>query len=387
MVDKVMQVLASETGGKSYKAHKYGLDHADRPFIDYGEDTSIWQRIGESTLHKTYIRLKEKSIDLANRGEQLLTFFLDGSRRVFKVDDIAYTKSGRSVIYPVIAGQIGVGCCKRINKMISPEMYKREIVLSIPEIANADGKPGFYSSMVMKINSMSELNHMGFEIKKIIPYKISQSNSDKYEDRGTACVQDEMCRMEKEMVAQLVKAERLNQNNYLIKDGSLEYRPTKDIRTNKRKNEIFKNNYNWVLGISKNFNPEVCKDISGKSNPGFIAELPPLSRTPVACFRNPDLFGDMQFAVWYIRLRDKSNTHTPFDGIVKVEKMLVTQEENENGIDSDLVDVLSALIINERNPVCYGADLRWANHLYPIYLTESYVKSKYLSTESFLHLF
>lgn len=387
MSDKIMQMLAFETGGKSYKAHKYGLDHADRPSIDYGEDSNIWQRSGETALYKTYINLKKLSADLTKHGKQLLTYFLDGSRRVFKVDDIAYTKSGRSVIYPVIAGQIGVGCCKRVNKIISPEIFEREIVLSIPEIANADGKAGFYPYMTKKLNEISELSRTGVKIDKIIPYKVSLNSTDKYEDRGTACVQDEMCRLEKEMVAKLVKADKLNQNNYLIKDGSLEYRPTKDIRTSKRQSEIFMNNYNWVLGISKNFNPEVCKDVSGKSNPGFIADIPPLSRTPVACFRNPDLFGDMQFAVWYIRLHDKVNTRTPFDGIVKVEKMLVTQEENANGMDSDLVNILSALIINERNPVCYGSDLRWANHIYPVYLTESYIKSKYLSTESFLHLF
>lgn len=80
-------------------------------------------------------------------------------------------------------------------------------------------------------------------------------------------------------------------------------------------------------------------------------------------------------------------TRTAFDGIVKVEKMLVTLEENSDGIDSELVNMLSAMIINERNPVCYGSDLRWANHLYPVYLTETFVKSKYMSAESFLHLF
>ena len=32
-------------------------------------------------------------------------------------------------------------------------------------------------------------------------------------------------------------------------------------------------------------------------------------------------------------------------------------------------------------------DARWANHLYPVFLTESYVKSRYISTEMFLHLF
>ncbi len=44
MPDKIMSILAEVTSGKSYKAHKYGLDHADRPFIDYGEDSIIWKK-------------------------------------------------------------------------------------------------------------------------------------------------------------------------------------------------------------------------------------------------------------------------------------------------------------------------------------------------------
>lgn len=44
MPDKIMSILAEVTGGKSYKAHKYGLDHANRPFIDYGEDSIIWKK-------------------------------------------------------------------------------------------------------------------------------------------------------------------------------------------------------------------------------------------------------------------------------------------------------------------------------------------------------
>ena len=388
MSDKVMKVLADETGGKSYKAHKYGLDHAERPFIDYGEDNIIWKKTSETHHYRTYINLEQQSISLANRGEQLLTYFLDGSRRVYKVDDIAYVKSGgRSVIYPIIAGQVGVGCCKRIDRVVSPENFSSEIVLSVPEIANADGKSGFFEAMVIKLNQLPELKRLNISISSIIPYKISKNNDEKFEDRGTACIQDRMCQREIEMVAELVQKGLLNHKNYLIKDGSLEYKPSKEIRSDKRKSKLFKNNYNYVLGVSKNFNPEICVDINGKPNPGFIAELPLYHRTPVACYEKPELFGDIKFAVWYIRLRDKLRTRTPFDGIVKVEKMLVTQDEIDYGIDSDLVNMLSALIINERNPVCYGSDLRWANHIYPIYLTESYVKSKYLSAESFLHLF
>lgn len=388
MPDKIMTLLAEVTGGKSYKAHKYGLDQAERPFIDYGEDSIIWEKTAETYRHRKYVPLETLSKTLSLRNEQLLTFFLDGSRRVFKVDDIAYLQSGgRSVIYPVIAGQIGVGCCKRVNKRIIPIKFKPEIVLSLPDIANADGKAGFFSATAKKINECSELKRLGIQFSTILPYKTARNNDKKFEDRGTARIQERMCEREKELVAELVREGKLNQYNYLVKDGSLEYRPTKEDRKDKKKYQIFKNNYNWVIGVSKNFNPEVCMDINGKPNPGFIADLPLYHRTPAACFKNPDFFGDMQFAVWYIRLREKTRTRTPFDGIIKVEKMLVTQEEIDDGIDSALVDTLSAYLINERNPVCYGSDLRWANHIYPIYLTESYVKSKYISAESFLHLF
>ena len=389
MPDKIMNLLAKETGGKSYKAHKYGLDHAERPFIDYGEDGAIiWKKTAETTPHRTYVDLTKISKKLAQRNETILSFFLDGSRRVFKVDDIAYSHSGgRSVIYPIIAGQIGVGCCRRIDKVIKPERFKREIVLSMPDIANADGKPGFFPATAQKLNGCSELKRLNITLSNILPYKTAKNTDKKYEDRGTACIQDRMIQREKELVAELVRAEKIGPDNYLVKDGSLEYKPSKEDKKDKKKYQTFKNNYDWVIGASKNFNPEVCLDINGKPNPGFIADLPLYHRTPVACFENPDFLGDVQFAVWYIRLRDKKQTLTPFDGILKVEKILVTQEDVDNGVDSDLVDYLSACLINERNPVCYGKDLRWANHIYPVYLTEQFVKSKYLSAESFLHIF
>ena len=62
-------------------------------------------------------------------------------------------------------------------------------------------------------------------------------------------------------------------------------------------------------------------------------------------------------------------------------------DEEDNGIESDDIDMISANLIIERNPTCYGTDKRWANHLYPVFLTESFVKSKYLSDEFFLNLF
>ncbi len=72
---------------------------------------------------------------------------------------------------------------------------------------------------------------------------------------------------------------------------------------------------------------------------------------------------------------------------MKIEKILVTDEQIREGLDTEEVNYISANIVNERNPVCYGADTRWANHLYPVYVTESFAKSKYLSNAMFLNLF
>ena len=65
----------------------------------------------------------------------------------------------------------------------------------------------------------------------------------------------------------------------------------------------------------------------------------------------------------------------------------MVDDEVGDGMETERIDDLSARILMERNPVCYGSDARWANHLYPIYLTERFVKSQYVSNESFLQMF
>jgi hypothetical protein len=116
-----MEILEHETGGHSYKSHKYSLDQMDRSPVEYGEagNTIQWKRRGETdTSIKTYVCLANLCEKVKN--EQLLAYFLDGSRHVYKVDDMGFEKSGnRTAIYPIVAGQIGVGCCGREKKECS----------------------------------------------------------------------------------------------------------------------------------------------------------------------------------------------------------------------------------------------------------------------------
>lgn len=349
---RIMAILEKETGGKSYKSFKYSLDDSDRSAIEYGEPERVlqWARRGETKLHTTEVDLTSLSKELARSGDSILTYFLDGSRHVYKVDDMGFEKGlNRTAIYPIIAGQIGVGCCCRRDRNMSVEDMSREIVIAMPDIAQSSRKKtGFMAALAQKLNAGTELSRIrtsGWEFSTILSYKSAKEEKD-YGDKGTAQIQVRMMEREQEMVRRLVEAKKLNAKNYLLKDGSLEYRPSKLLRTDPRAYQRFKSNYDYVLGVSKRFNPEVCFVSSDKANPGFIAELPLYSRTPVAYFKDPEFLGDIAFAVWYIRIRPRARTRTPFEGIIKVEKILVQNDEILNGMESDLVDYLSAYLMS-----------------------------------------
>ena len=385
---KIMDIIEKETKGKSYHTYKYSYDSIGIPSIDYDDESDKvmkWQDTAETVKHVSSIDLKTYA-DSIRETQPLIRFFLDGSRHVFKVDDIAYNKQ----VFPVVAGQIGVGCCKRENKRMSKELFYRELVLSLPDKANADGwdDAAFFKSKVDRINESEELKRLKLQFSAILPYKTTAAKDVrvKLEDLAIAKIQDYMVEAEKRMVAELVKKNKLDQDSYLLKDGSLEYPKMSSGIPSLRSLQQIKHNYNWVIGVSKSFNPELCFDHTGKPNSNYIANLPVFHRTPVARYTSSRVGSDVTFGIWYIRLRDKRRTQTPFDGVVKVEKIMM-DEEIDHGINSDIIDLISANILNERNPTCYGADKRWANHLYPVFLTESFVKSQYISTEMFLHLF
>ena len=149
---KVMEIIEKETKGKSYHTYKYSYDSIGLPSIDYDDDPNKvmkWKDSGETDSPKGAVDLKHLADQLQQLGERpLLKYFLDGSRHVFKVDDIAYNKQ----VFPVVAGQIGVGCCRRENKRMQKERFYRELVLALPDKANADGwDDAAYFAMLEKV--------------------------------------------------------------------------------------------------------------------------------------------------------------------------------------------------------------------------------------------
>lgn len=380
----VLKIIEGKTGGVCLNTYRFSYDDYGIPKVDYDDhtpDSINWNKCGETSKNDKCINLKSKANEI-KFDESIFTYFMDGSRHICKIDDISINKK----IFPIVVGQVGVGCCKRKNKELHKEIFYQENIISMPDIANKDRVHNieYFDSLKNDINQLSKFSKIGFKIDNIIKYSSSKQKDENFENLAIASIQDYMCEREKDLVLEMTKGKKLGQNSYLVKDGSLEYQTIKKNKENYKDLRRIREHYNFVIGISKSFNPEICKDVHGKYNAKVIADLKLFERTPVSKYT--PYASDVPFAVWYVRIHDNRNTFSPFDGIVKVEKILM-QNEEEKGIDTETVDFITANLINERTPTCYGIDKRWANHIYPIYLTEQYIKSKYMSKEMFMNIF
>ena len=391
MRSNVLEFIANETNGKCYQSFRYCADsEIGKPTLDYDEKgkefTLIKNRCGETDTGLKETKCLADKASKIIKDQPLFHFFLDGSRKTYKVDDIEINGN----VYPILAGQIGVACCQRFPLPVDNfkcAKFVNKNVLSLPKAANpnAGNVDLFFNSLTSKVNLLESLKKRNIEISKILSYDSKkQEDGTKFEHLAIATIQDEMIETEKKIVAELYSENLINDSYYLIKDGSLQYTP---MGKGDFKELIkFKNHYKSVVGVSKMFNPELCRDKNDKSNADKIAELGLFHRTPCYKYKS-ERVGDVYFAIWYVRIREKQYSASPFSGVLKIEKILITDDEIENGLENQEVDLITTNIINERNPVYYGKDDRWANHLYPIYLTETFIKSKYLSDINFLNIF
>ena len=189
-----------------------------------------------------------------------------------------------------------------------------------------------------------------------------------------------MYSMEIDLLEKMTKENILRPDSMLIIDGSLQFTDIRDER-------YFYN----VIGVSKTFNPNL-KNMLKDKNKSIGTQLPKLEygeRTPV--FRYSQTGDRKRFrqtiGAWYLRIRLRKQVRNPLDGIVKVEKIAVTDKEKEDGFETGLINNISQSILLERNVTCYGKDSRWASHIYPIYLTEEIIKNSFLSDVYFLNIF
>lgn len=351
---------------------------------DYEDHTSIEESIGkgdkyaeDSPLKKGFHQLR---IDESKKklNKSIFKYFLDGSRHVYKLGDIALNGS----IYPIVAGQIVVGCCQRNNRSLSKYSCRRIIVLTVPDVYDADNiGANFFKKRMENINKKLETDEVshrfGFRIDSVVPYSTAgtkEEGRNKYLHQAIAVVQNEMMDQERTMVENMCSDSVFSDKSFLIKDGTIEYR--KDF-TNRSDSDTsleaasFGITFRYVVGVSKLFNAELLNEIEPKIGK-MIAELQPFQRTNAYKYKHEG----KTYCVWYLRIRDTKNRSNSYADVVKVEFIMIGDEDVA---ESARVDMISTHLINEAYPVCFGKDSRWANHIYPMFVTESYCKSQYMN--------
>jgi hypothetical protein len=399
---KILDFIELQGNGKyhCYKTKKLSLDTVNNDSIAYNYDDKVASISTKSDFAETD-RTRKKTVDLSKLLSHtvvpppIFSFFLDGSRHTYKVDDIAIGKK----IFPIIAGQVIVGCCERKSRdcIKNASLVKRgalcsKIVIAMPDdFDDDDGGENFCRAFCESLNTemlkSKFISDRNLTIDKILLYKTDGSSEDRdkdnYKNRAVAKIQNEMMDEEQLLVANLCQENKLDDEHWLIKDGSLEYNP-RFSNLDKTQFNNFKDNYTHVVGVSKLFDPALLSDYEGNRLSRTIAELKPFERTKVYRYESQNKDGFVQaFAVWYVRLRNSDFRDSHFSDIIKCEMVIM----DDSPFETELINTISSQLIREAYPVCFGKDSRWANHLYPIFLTESFCKSHYVNENIILNMF
>lgn len=363
---QILDVIEKHSGGKCFYSDRYSLDNLIPPEYQDKEEEFKTDKVFETDNSSG----KNRHLEYNETASSLFSFFLDGSRRTYKIADFA---SSDNKYLPIVAGQIGTAVCLRKNKKLKQYKILKENVLAVP-----DRLGGEFETIRKEIKKIKK--HY-LSIDEIVRYQYRPNPDRPFENLAVAKIQFEMLNMEIQLISEMVHSNKLQPDKMLIIDGSLQFSSVKE-----EDEHIFRN----VIGISKTFNPHL-QDIlkTRKKEIGHhLANLKFGERTAVYKYEPEGKRRKIiKIGAWYLRIREKLYSKNPLDGVIKIEKVATTINEKEDGFDTYDIDEISRAILLERNVTCFGNDERWANHIYPIYLTEFLLKKSFASPQYFLNVF
>lgn len=364
--------IFDKCGVALYQNESLDLDHYyQEPYQDEGDEIKA---IGKPFETNDSNKIRKYDLFAEDRTFSNFSFFMDGSRRTYKIGDIVI--DGGKKIYPVVIAQIRAGCTERdgAKKLHSHQTILRKNLLLLSDKINTVD----FREIQQRLMRTAVAKEMFLEV---VSYRFESEKRNIPVNAAIAKANSMMHDMEIEILSNMVKSGSLDTDRMLVVDGPLQF-----LRQDTGKPEFSDLFYN-VIGVSKSFNPML--PASGKSKRGGTqigAELLKLEygeRTPVFMKENDR---GRRFGVWYLRIRPKNRVSNPLEGIIKIEKMAL-EDYYDSGIPTDIIDTISLSLLNECSPTCYGRDERWASHLYPVYLTETLIKSTFESDLVFINNF
>lgn len=353
-----------------YQNENLDLDHYyQEPYQDADDEI---KDIGEPFETDKSKKNRLFDLEIEDRTFSAFSYFMDGSRRTYKIGDMVL--EGKK-IYPVVVAQVCAGCTERgADKKVhsNGDIHRKNLLLlsdRMNDVDFAEIKQRILKTKIAKSIHLDVVKYHFEVMKDSVPVNaaIAKANSIMHD-------------IEIGILMDMTRSKKLETGRMLVVDGPLQF-----LGQDNGKPEFADMFYN-VVGISKSFNPMLPTSSKAKRGGTQIgAELLKLrygERTPVFLKENAKY---RKYGCWYLRIRPANRVLNPLDGIVKVEKMAIM--DDEDGLNSSVVDNISLSILNEGAPTCYGKDTRWASHLYPVYLTETLVKSSFESDFVFMSNF
>lgn len=364
--------IFDKCGVALYQNESLDLDHYyPEPYQDEGDEIRSIDEPFETNKSK---KIRKYDLSDEDRPFSNFSFFMDGSRRTYKIGDIVIGDGKK--IYPVVIAQIRAGCTERDRekKLHSHQTIMRKNLLLLSDKISDDD----FVYIQKRLMGTSSAKEMYLEV---VNYRFEPEKHNIPVNAAIAKANSMMHDMEIEILSNMVKSGSLDTDRMLVVDGPLQF-----LRQDTRKASFADLFYN-VIGVSKSFNPML--PTSNKSKRGGTQIGPELlkldyrQRTPVLMKENKN---GRRFGVWYLRIRPQNRVSNPLEGIIKIEKMAL-EDDYDSGIPTDVIDTISVSLLNECSPTCYGRDERWASHLYPVYLTETLIKSTFESDLAFINNF
>jgi hypothetical protein len=366
---EILRIIENLSGGICYQSERFTLDHFILP--EYQDEGEVFDR--DKIFETDNKQRKNIQLSVNSSIPSLFKFFLDGARRTYKIVDFGST-DGKFL--PIVAGQIGAAICVRENKRLKKYKIKRDNVIAVP----ADRMGDSFDEIVTGIKKIRipKGKPNAISIGQLLEYQVKAKPDRPYENLAIAKIQTTMMDMEVELIREMVVSSKLETNKMLMIDGSLQFSRVED--------GIFEH----VVGVSKSFNPNMPGLFKSqhKHVGSYLTNLKFGERTPVYVYEvEGRRKSTTKIGAWYLRIHQETKLRKPLDGVVKIEKIATTKSQKENGFDTDMINEISRSILLERNVTCYGNDLRWPNHLYPIFLTETFLKNSFVSDTFFLNIF
>ncbi|OGU60620.1 MAG: hypothetical protein A2V66_09835, partial [Ignavibacteria bacterium RBG_13_36_8] len=264
--------------------------------------------------------------------------------------------------FPIVLAQIGAAALFREENGLLTKAYEnKKLLLLLPfdVISN---------SSIQKIQDMSQ-TCMGrqLDIVDTTTNDMDLGNAKEYEDatnRSTGIAKSHMRALEHDLANTIGKEKQA----HFVIDGT-----------------IRSGSFGWggsipknSIAVSKSFTQQpkfdvFKKEVEMRNMPRLLAQLKVENRTP-AFFTSK---GKVIF--WYLRMREQGQVDYPLMGVIKIE--IPSPDEPYTLTDTEYIDKISGCLLAERNVTPYGNDARWHAHIYPIYATEQYIKSRFYSRD------